>query len=159
MTRKKLMRGVYVLAAAAAVGVGSVAASSATGSSSAATTGTTTTAQGAAYGRPPGHGPMLGAPVTGAAATKAKAAALARYPGTVERVLKAPGGGYEVHVIKSDKSEGHVLVNDAFQVTGVDTRGPGPGGPGGHMLGAPVTGAAATKAKTAALARYPGTVE
>lgn len=68
-------------------------------------------------GAPPAGFPGRGADVTGTAATKAKAAALARYPGTVEHVEQAPGGGYVVHVIRSGR-EVHVLVSRQFEVTG-----------------------------------------
>jgi hypothetical protein len=79
--------------------------------------------------------------VTGAAAAKAKAAALAKYPGTVEGVMKNPSGGYVVHVIQSSGSEVHVLVSSAFKVTGVDTRGPGSGPSGaGPSVGPPPGG-------------------
>ena len=59
----------------------------------------------------------MGTPVTGAAAAKAKAAALAKYPGTVERVEATPAGTYVVHVIRSS-GEVHVLVDRQFRVTG-----------------------------------------
>jgi hypothetical protein len=79
-------------------------------------------------GAPPAGFPGPGASVTGAAAAKAKAAALARYPGTVERVDQAPDGGYVVHVIRSG-GEVHVLVSKQFEVTGTfagPPRGAGP---------------------------------
>ena len=76
------------------------------------------------------------ADVTGTAAAKAKAAALAKYPGTVEHVTKGPNGGYMVHVIQKDGSEVHVLVSTSFKVTGTATGGP-PGGQGMPGGGAP----------------------
>ena len=67
---------------------------------------------------PPGFG---GPDLTGAAATKAAEAALAQYPGDVERVTAGPGGGgYVVHVIQPDGNEVHVLVGDGFKVLGSD---------------------------------------
>jgi hypothetical protein len=79
-----------------------------------------------ANGAPPQGGPPpLGQPVTGATAAKVKAAALARYPGTVERIDAIPGLGYVAHVFRSGGGEVHVLVNRQFQVTGL---APGPGG-------------------------------
>jgi hypothetical protein len=79
-------------------------------------------------GRPPG--PMgFGQPVTGAAVAKVKAAALAKYPGTVERIMKLPSGGYVAHVFRSGGSEVHVLVSSSFQVTGLDSGPPGGGPP------------------------------
>ncbi len=171
MTRKNI-RGVAtvtVVAALAAVGAAVATSGGHSGTADAATqnaavvlpsTSSATPTSGTAGG--PAGGPGMGATVTGAAAEKAKAAALAKYPGTVERVEKTPNGSYVVHVIKADHTEVHVLVNAAFQVTGTATGGPGHFGGrpfGGPGMGATVTGAAAEKAKAAALAKYPGTVE
>lgn len=62
-----------------------------------------------------------GADLTGPEATKAAAAAVAKYPGDVERVTRGPaGGGYVVHVFQSDGNEVHVLVDDGFHVRGSD---------------------------------------
>jgi hypothetical protein len=56
--------------------------------------------------------------ITGAAANKAKAVALARYPGgTVNRVLKLSDGSYAVHMIKISWPH-HVFVSTTFKVTG-----------------------------------------
>jgi hypothetical protein len=56
--------------------------------------------------------------ITGAAADKAKAVALAKYPGgTVNRVLKLSDGSYAVHMIKISWPH-HVFVSKSFQVTG-----------------------------------------
>ncbi|MEA2131794.1 MAG: hypothetical protein QOJ85_4685, partial [Solirubrobacteraceae bacterium] len=62
-------------------------------------------------------------------AAKVKAAALAKYPGTVEGVVGLPNGSYVAHVLTSNGGEVHVLVNSQFVV--VDARTGGPGGPGG----------------------------
>jgi hypothetical protein len=80
--------------------------------------------------------PGFGTDVTGAAASKAKAAALAKYDGTVERVMKLDDGSYVVHVLTSSGGEYHVLVSRDFKVTGAQQGGPGQGG------GAPSTGSA-----------------
>jgi hypothetical protein len=70
----------------------------------------------------------MGRPVTGATAAKVAAAALARYPGTIEHIEAIPGLGYVAHVFRSGGGgEVHVLVNQQFQVTGL---APFPGG--GH---------------------------
>jgi hypothetical protein len=62
--------------------------------------------------------PGTGTIITGAAANKAKAAALAEYPGgTVNRVLKLSGGSYAVHLIKISWPH-HVFVSKNFKVTG-----------------------------------------
>ena len=66
----------------------------------------------------------MGTTVTGAAADKAKAAATAKYPGTVERVMRLPDGSYEVHVITTSGGEVHVQVSKTFQVTGTSQGGP-----------------------------------
>jgi len=56
--------------------------------------------------------------IAGAAANKAKAAALAKYPGgTVNRVLKLSDGSYAVHMIKISWPH-HVFVSKNFKVTG-----------------------------------------
>jgi len=70
--------------------------------------------------------PGFGSPVTGAGADKAKAAALARYSGTVEQVMQLSDGSYVVHVLTSS-SEYHVHVSRDFKVTGADQGGSGGG--------------------------------
>src|SRR5438046_1433909 len=53
-----------------------------------------------------------GPDLTGAEATRAAEAAVAKYPGDVERVTRGPtGGGYIVHVIQPDGNEVHVAVD------------------------------------------------
>lgn len=89
-------------------------------------------AQGAPQGTPPGMGTVA----TGAAAAKAKAAALAKHAGTVERVLKLPDGSYEVHVT-TKTGEVHVLVSKAFAVTGTQQGGPPAGMAPGNGTGTP----------------------
>ena len=86
--------------------------------------------------------PGFGTDVTGAAASKAKAAALAKYDGDVERVMKLDDGSYVVHVLTSS-GEYHVLVSKDFEVTGAQQGGPGQGG-GVPGTGAPQTGGAST---------------
>jgi hypothetical protein len=62
--------------------------------------------------------PGAGTIITGADADKAKAAALAKYPGgTVNRVLKLSDGSYAVHMIKI-RWPHHVFVSKNFEVTG-----------------------------------------
>jgi hypothetical protein len=75
-----------------------------------------------------------GPDLTGAEATRAAQAAVAKYPGDVERVTRGPGGGgYVVHVIQPDGNEVHVLVDGQFKVQGSDAgsapRSFGPGTP------------------------------
>ena len=74
--------------------------------------------------------------LTGDAATKARAAALAAVPGaTVIRVEtdSSGAGTYEAHLKKSDGTEVTVLMDSSFKVTStVDGfGGPGPQGSGG----------------------------
>jgi uncharacterized membrane protein YkoI len=63
------------------------------------------------------------AALTGSAATKVRAAALARVPGsTVDRVEKdADGATYEAHVTKPDGTEATVKLDKNFRVTGVES--------------------------------------
>jgi hypothetical protein len=89
---------------------------------------------GARPGRMPQNGqgprPGFGTPVTGTAADKVKAAVLARYQGTVERIMQLGDGSYVVHVLTSS-DELHVAVSKDFKVTGAEQGGPGAGGPPG----------------------------
>jgi hypothetical protein len=58
--------------------------------------------------------------VTGAAANKAKAAAVAAYPGgTVNRVVLLSDGSYNVHMIGVNWPH-HVFVNNNFKVIGAE---------------------------------------
>jgi hypothetical protein len=70
--------------------------------------------------------------LTGDAATKATAAALAAVPGgTVQRVENdAEGAVYEAHMLKADGTSVTVKMDAAFTVTGTEA-----GGPGGHGRG------------------------
>jgi hypothetical protein len=63
--------------------------------------------------------------LTGPHAVKAAEAAVAIYPGNVERVTRDPAGaaGYIVRVIQSDGHAVHVLVNPQLQVEGSDASG------------------------------------
>jgi hypothetical protein len=89
----------------------------------ATTPSTPGTQQGQPGGPPPGGGQRPDEKLlTGDDAAKAKAAALAKLPGsTVDRVeTDADGGGvYEAHVTKSDGSRATVLFDKDFNVTSV----------------------------------------
>jgi hypothetical protein len=76
-------------------------------------------------GGPPGG---FGTPVTGGTAQKVSTAALAKYSGTVEGVVKLGDGSYIAHVLTSN-GEYHVTVSKNFKVTGAQQGGPGAGGP------------------------------
>jgi hypothetical protein len=114
-------------AGAAAVALSGVLAACGSSATTATTTANTAapapTATAGARGTPPAG---LGRPVTGAAAAKAEAAALAKYAGTVERVVQLPDGSYEVHVVPKSGGEIHVRVSEAFEVTGTETGPPAP---------------------------------
>jgi hypothetical protein len=146
--------------AVAAVAVGGLLAGCGSSSSTTASTANATPAA-ATSSSPQGVPPGIGKAVTGAAADKAKAAATAKYPGTVERVEQLSDGSYLVHVMQTSGGEVHVKVSKAFAVTGTETGPPGGANGAGPQggFGTPVTGATADKAKAAALAKYPGTAE
>jgi hypothetical protein len=69
---------------------------------------------------PANFSPGTGKIITGTAANKAKAAALAAYPGsTVNRVVLLSDGEYNVHVIGVNWPH-HVFVNQTFNVVGAE---------------------------------------
>jgi len=115
--RRKTLAG-----AMAAIAVGGLlagcGASSSTPSTASATPAAATSSS--SQGVPPG----MEKTVTGAAAAKAKAAATAKYAGTVERVMQLPDGSYEVHVTTTSGGEVHVKVSKTFTVTGTETAPP-----------------------------------
>jgi hypothetical protein len=112
--------------ATAALAIGAVIAGC---GSSSTTTATPAAATSSAASSTQGARPAMGKPVTGAAADKAKAAALAKYPGTVERVVQLSDGSYVVHVMRSSGGEVHVTVSKAFVVTGTEQGPPAGGAP------------------------------
>jgi hypothetical protein len=144
MFSRKLTRFVAAGAAAVAVAIGGVAISNSSSSSSVsgAAKGTQATATGhgprsahlLATGARSGHSPTGQAPkassgqlpagwypgagmlITGAAAEKAKAAAVAKYSGTVNRVLQLSDGSYAVHLLGTSGPH-HVFVSKEFNVT------------------------------------------
>ena len=121
-----LMKSMAIGAAAvvAALGAWSLGKSSAAPTSSPAVQPAGAQAPQRGQGGPAGPAPSFGTPATGAAADKAEKAALARYPGQVERVVQLDDGSYVVHVITSAGEE-HVAVSKDFEVTGADQGGPG----------------------------------
>jgi hypothetical protein len=132
-------------AAVVAIGIGAAAVGSASSSDN--------RTQNASFGGPPGASgqtppsmngtqqqgqqapPGFGTEATGSDAEKAKNAALKKYPGTAEKVMKLQDGSYVVHVI-TDEGELHVAVDADFNVTGTETGGPGGRGgpPPGGMI-------------------------
>jgi hypothetical protein len=122
MFSRKLTRFVAAGAAAVAVAIGGVAIGNSSSSNGAS--GGAHAAQAAAPGQarsgqvPQNWRPGMGTIITGAAADKAKAAALAaKYAGTVNRVLKLSDGSYAVHMFATSGPH-HVFVNKDFKVTG-----------------------------------------
>jgi hypothetical protein len=123
MFSRKLTR--FVAAGAAAVAVAVSGFAIANSSSSNGASSTTNAAQAAAPSQAPQSGqvpqgwrPGTGTIITGAAADKAKAVAVAKYPGgTVNRVLKLNDGSYAVHRILTPAPH-HVFVSKDFKVTG-----------------------------------------
>jgi ABC-type phosphate transport system substrate-binding protein len=128
-----------VLVTAALVAAGCGASTTTTGTS--ATTTATPAGAGAPAGRPNGPGGGGGTPVVGPAAEKVKAAALAKYPGTIQDITQVPDGSYVAGVVRSSGgSEIHVLVSKSFTVTGMRSGRPGgarPGAPGATPAGPP----------------------
>ena len=129
--RTKLTTAACVGAAAVAGATIANAATSSTTSSS--SSGSGTTGAQAPSGQPPQSGSpgrhtvngKTETPLTGDVASKVRAAALAKVPGTVERVetnvdSSAP---YEAHIVKSDGTEVEVQVNSDYTVAAVNTMG------------------------------------
>ena len=123
MFSPKLTRFVAAGAAAVAVAIGGFAiGNSGSGNGASATTNAPQAAapsQASQSGQVPQNWrPGTGTIITGAAADKAKAVAVAKYPGgTVNRVLKLSDGSYAVHMIKISWPH-HVFVSTSFKVTG-----------------------------------------
>ena len=124
MFSRKLTTATAIGAAAIAVAIGGnaiVNSSSSNGTSG--TANAATLAQPGPNQRVVGQVPQgwhsgSGTIITGAAANKAKAVALARYPGgTVNRVLQLSDGSYAVHMIKISWPH-HVFLSKSFKVTG-----------------------------------------
>jgi hypothetical protein len=124
MFSRNLTRPITIGVAAIAVAISaySIVNSSASNGAS-GTANAATLAQQGPNQRVVGHVPQgwhsgSGTIITGAAANKAKAVAVAKYPGgTVNRVLKLSDGSYAVHMIKISWPH-HVFVSNNFKVTG-----------------------------------------
>ncbi len=90
-----------------------------------AVTGVETGSQGGAGEHGPGGRGHDETTLTGAAAAKVEAAALAKVPGStivrVETDADADGATYEAHITKADGTEATVKLDKNFQVTGVET--------------------------------------
>jgi len=132
MLSRRLTRFIVAGVAVIAIGGGVYGIVSATASSGSGTASTTTTAKVIPFDRgqpspskvvgqvPQGYSPGSGTIVTGTAANKAKAAAVAAYPGgTVNRVVLLSSGDYNVHMIAVNWPH-HVFVNKDFKVIGAE---------------------------------------
>jgi hypothetical protein len=133
MFSRKLTRTIATTTAAIAVAIGAYTIGNATSSNGASATASAATLShhgtanqrvgGTANQRVVGQVPQnwhsgSGTIITGAAADKAKAVAVAKYPGgVVNRVLKLSDGSYAVHMIKISWPH-HVFVSTDFKVTG-----------------------------------------
>jgi hypothetical protein len=127
----KLRKLIAAGAVAVVVAVGGYAIGNATsgdggsGSANAAPAGQPRQPRAGQSGQPQGNGqapqhwsPGTGTIITGAAADKATAAAVAQYPeGTVNRVLQLSDGSYAVHRIGTSAPH-HIFVSTDFRVTG-----------------------------------------
>ena len=133
-------KGVMAVAALGALALGGSAIANAAGNGSTSSSSSSTATAPQGYGAPqgpPGGGAPGGAPgrhtlngktetaLSGDVAAKVKAAALAKVPGTVERVetnvdSSAP---YEAHIKKADGTEVEVQVNKDYSVAAVNTMG------------------------------------
>jgi hypothetical protein len=129
LNRRKLTTSIAAAGAAIALATGgyAIANSGSSSSASAATVGKVVPFQ---RGQPSpatkvGQVPAsfsagTGTIVTGTAANKAKAAAVAAYPGgTVNRVVLLSDGEYNVHIIGVNWPH-HVFVNQNFKVVGAE---------------------------------------
>ena len=136
------MRGhrarIWIITAALATGaaVGAAGVANAAGGSSGSTSSTSGAPSAFAGGSRPNPATMTHGPgerlLTGSAAAKARAAALAAVPGaTVIRVeTDSAGAAYEAHMRKADGSYATVKMNSSFTVTATESGfGPGPGAP------------------------------
>src|SRR5438876_6474832 len=124
MFSRKFTTSIAVGTAAVAVGIGGYAIVKPSSSNGASNTPSAAASAQAAPNQtsvgqiPQNWRPGTGTIITGAAADKAKAVALAKYPGgTVNRVLKFSDGSYAVHMIKISWPH-HVFVGADFVVTG-----------------------------------------
>jgi hypothetical protein len=124
MFSRKLTRSIAIGTAAIAVAIGAYAivnsssSNGASGTANAATLAQPGQNQRVVGQVPQNWRPGMGTIITGAAANKAKAAALVKYPGgTLNRVLKQSDGSYAVHMIKISWPP-HVFVSKNFKVTG-----------------------------------------
>ena len=122
MLSRKLKTSVAAGGAAIAIAIGAAAIGDAKSTKPAAATARVAppaqSTQAPVGQAPPNWNPGSGTIITGAAADKATAVAVAQYPeGTVNRVLQLSDGSYAVHRINTG-SPHHIFVSKDFNVTG-----------------------------------------
>jgi hypothetical protein len=123
MSSRKLTRSITAGAAVIAIAIGAYAVGNSSSNNGASGTANAAppaqSAQAPQVGQAPQNwSPGTGTIITGAAADKAKAAAVAEYPeGTVNRVLQLSDGSYAVHRIATPAPH-HIFVSKDFKVTG-----------------------------------------
>jgi hypothetical protein len=119
----KLRKLIAAGAVAVVVAVGGYAAGNATSGVGGSSSANAAPARQSRQPQVSGHAPQNWSPgtgtiITGAAADKATAAAVAEYPGgTVNRVLQLGDGSYAVHRIGTSAPH-HIFVSTDFHVTG-----------------------------------------
>jgi hypothetical protein len=133
LSRRKLTTSIAADAAAIALAIGGYAiagAGSSNGASAGANAATAATVVPFHRGQPSpskvvgqvpaNFRPGTGTIITGTAANKAEAAAVAAYPGgTVDRVVLLSNGEYNVHIIAVNWPH-HVFVSNNFKVVGAE---------------------------------------
>jgi hypothetical protein len=126
LSRRKLTTSIAAGAAALAIAIGGYAitdsgSSASTGAGAAVPFQRGQPSPATKVGQvPASFNPGTGTIITGTAANKAKAAALAAYPGgTVNRVVLLSDGEYNVHMIGVNWPH-HVFVNQSFKVVGAE---------------------------------------
>ena len=131
MIRSRARTWIVTAALATGAAVGAAGVANAAGGSSSGSTGGATARPAMVNPATISHGPGETL-LTGTAAAKAKAAALAAVPGaTVVRVeTDSAGAAYEAHLRKADGSYVTVKMNSSFTVTATEPGfGSGPGAP------------------------------
>jgi uncharacterized membrane protein YkoI len=129
-TRSKLITAAAI--GAAALGGSAIAGAAVNGSSASSSTAPAQGSQPPARHDPSQGGHTVGGRtetlLSGDTAAKVKAAALAKVPGTVERVETNVDGSapYEAHIVKSDGTEVEVQVAGDFTVAAVNAMGAHP---------------------------------
>src|SRR5437763_16141277 len=125
MSSRKLTRSIAAGAAGIAIALGGFAIANSNSGNGASGTATAAPLAQSGPSSPIGQVPQTwrpgtGTKITGAAADKAKAAAVAKYPGgTVNRVLKLSDGSYAVHRIATPAPH-HVFVSKDHKLTGAE---------------------------------------